>query len=633
MPRQKMANIAVTHKAKEEDTLECFLYPKFCYASDPDAITEAKLSEEIAKYNEEIAPFIVDYIWHGDSLNFRPRTKQAMLLNRILEGSAVEEDYHTLPHIYANLRFDEDIGDEWFTVFLIFRLTKVFNGLIARVVDSDGEFLLIEAANVLPLWASPETCQDRVFIHNGDIHVIRERGTSFPNLLNNINGKPHISKMSEKVQLVLQKRIGIYPDEIQKRKHKARAFLPEKAASILRLEPRLIAPVIRTICHSDPLERRVCRAMRYFPPEQRTMVNVRMTKCLYAMVTHCRYTGDPRTGWNIPPATCSKYNAHVLGVKIACGLEMLVARANEERRKRTKEQLNVPDDAEKLKLNEPAFNAYLARLEANGYFRDLLEGSQEREKLLSTAKEYFLKHATLFDNISDLYESDAQKVLEAWENIQTNDIEMHAQDETMLSPADSDSWLNVDPEQLDIYLNKQWGNFKDKKLDQESLSLREKVQSFLNQTSDIDGVHFLGEQSMDNDMQDAEDGGRIDFDADVFDSTLRGILDLVVPGGEGEFEGSSEGSLGGDDEDKGGDMDKYMRLLDSQLQSQMVKDENTVANDDDNSADPVEANLRESMEAEAGGSGPTGNIIGGPVRRLMHLQLQSPTTVPPDLQS
>jgi len=135
---------------------------------------------------------------------------------------------------------------------------------------------------------------------------------------------------------------------------------------------------------------------------------------------------------------------------------------------------------------------------------------------------------------------------------------------------------------------------------------------------------------MDNDMQDAEDGARIDFDADVFDSALRGIL--VVPGGEDEFEGSSEGSLGGDDEDKGGDMDKYMRLLDSQLQSQMVKDESSVA-DDNNSTDPVEANLRESIEAEAGGSGPAGNIIGGPVRRLMHLQLQSPTTVPPDLQS
>jgi len=136
------------------------------------------------------------------------------------------------------------------------------------------------------------------------------------------------------------------------------------------------------------------------------------------------------------------------------------------------------------------------------------------------------------------------------------------------------------------------------------------------------------ERSTDNDIQDAEDGARIDFDADVFDSTLRGILDLVVPGGDGEFEGSSEGSLGGDDEDKGGDMDKYMRLLDSQLQSQMVKDESSMVNDN-----IVETNLRESIEAEAGGSGPAGNMIGGPVRRLMHLQLQSPTTVPPDLQS
>lgn len=139
---------------------------------------------------------------------------------------------------------------------------------------------------------------------------------------------------------------------------------------------------------------------------------------------------------------------------------------------------------------------------------------------------------------------------------------------------------------------------------------------------------------MENDvMQDAEDSTRIEFDADAFDSALRGILDLVVPGGEGEFEGSSEGSLGGDDEDKGGDMDKYMRLLDSQLQSQMVKEESIVATEDNNAADPVEASLRESIEAEAGGSGPVGNIIGGPVRRLMHLQLQSPTTVPPDLQS
>jgi hypothetical protein len=31
-----------------------------------------------------------------------------------------------------------------------------------RVVDSDGEFLLIEAADYLPDWANPETCEQRV---------------------------------------------------------------------------------------------------------------------------------------------------------------------------------------------------------------------------------------------------------------------------------------------------------------------------------------------------------------------------------------------------------------------------------------------------------------------------------------
>lgn len=128
-------------------------------------------------------------------------------------------------------------------------------------------------------------------------------------------------------------------------------------------------------------------------------------------------------------------------------------------------------------------------------------------------------------------------------------------------------------------------------------------------------------------MHDPEDNGKVEFDADIFDSTLRGILDLAVPGNEGEFEGSSEGSLGGDDEDKRNEMDKYMRLLNSELQSQIEKEEDSETN---KSSDVVEDNLLKSITEEAGGSGPTGNVIG---RRLLHLQLQSPTTVPPDLQS
>ncbi|KZC11544.1 Protein SGT1 like protein ecdysoneless [Dufourea novaeangliae] len=618
-----MAHTKIT-KIKEDDFLECFLYPKVCYTQPSETITEEILLQEISKFNEEIASFVEGYIWHSDRLILRPRTKQVLLLKKLMENLSTVEESDILPHIYISLHFDEDISDEWFLVFLIFKLTQTFDGLIAKLIDSDGEFLLIETANVLPSWVNPETCENCVFVYNGELHVVREKYETLFDLLNNIHQKSYLSKASEKVQNTVKKRIGCYPNEIKKRHHKARVFLPEKAVSILQQEPRLVASAIRTICHSDPLERKVCRAMRYFPPEQRIMVNVKMTKCLYAMAMHCRYTGDPRTGWNIPPTTCSKYNAHILGVKIACGLEMLVARAHEERR-------HILNASEKSNVSEYALNAYLARLEASGYFKNLLKGSQEYQKLLNIATDYYLQHFHSFNCATNTIKSDAEEVLEAWDSIQSNDVELHAQDEAALSPPDNDSWLNIDPVLLETLLSEQWGNVKNKKQRQELLSLREKVQSFLNHTSDIDGVQLLEEHSMEADiMHDSEDNGKIEFDADIFDCTLQGILDLVVPGSEGEFEGSSEGSLGEDDEDKGGEMDKYMRLLNSELQSEMMKDERFESN---TNADRIEENLMKSIEEEAGGAGPAGNIIGGPVRRFMHLQLQSPTTVPPDLES
>lgn len=162
-----------------------------------------------------------------------------------------------LPHIYVSLHFDEDISDEWFIVFLIFKLTQTFDGLIAKLIDSDGEFLLIEAANVLPSWANPETCENRTFIYNGELHIIREKYKTLFDLLNNIQEIPYFSKASDKVQDVLKKRISVYPNEIKKRHHKARVFLPEKAVSILQQKPGLVASAIRSICHSDPLERKV----------------------------------------------------------------------------------------------------------------------------------------------------------------------------------------------------------------------------------------------------------------------------------------------------------------------------------------------------------------------------------------
>lgn len=125
------------------------------------------------------------------------------------------------------------------------------------MVDSDGEFLLIEAAEYLPNWADPRTCQDRVFVYNGEIHVVRGNNISCFEMLANVRQKPDISRMPDEVQAALKKKISIYPEEITNRMHKARAFLPERAIAILKQEPGLIAAAVRSVCRSDPLERKV----------------------------------------------------------------------------------------------------------------------------------------------------------------------------------------------------------------------------------------------------------------------------------------------------------------------------------------------------------------------------------------
>ena len=47
-------------------------------------------------------------------------------------------------------------------VYIIRELTKRHKDIWVRVVDSDGEFLLIEADGTLPAWLEPEVADNRV---------------------------------------------------------------------------------------------------------------------------------------------------------------------------------------------------------------------------------------------------------------------------------------------------------------------------------------------------------------------------------------------------------------------------------------------------------------------------------------
>lgn len=77
--------------------------------------------------------------------------------------------------MYGISHYGDNIEDEWFIVFLLLQLTKEITGLIVKVYDGDGEFLLIEAADYLPDWANPDTCENRVSSNKAIFHDIKNK--------------------------------------------------------------------------------------------------------------------------------------------------------------------------------------------------------------------------------------------------------------------------------------------------------------------------------------------------------------------------------------------------------------------------------------------------------------------------
>lgn len=58
--------------------------------------------------------------------------------------------------------FGDSIEDEWVIVYILRELSKKHKDLWIKVVDSDGEFLLVEASATLPAWLEPEIADNRV---------------------------------------------------------------------------------------------------------------------------------------------------------------------------------------------------------------------------------------------------------------------------------------------------------------------------------------------------------------------------------------------------------------------------------------------------------------------------------------
>lgn len=116
------------------------------------------------------------------------------------------------PHIFSTVKFSDSIEDEWFITYIVLELSVLFPLISISVTDTDGQFLLIEAADFIPDWIDPENCDNRLWIRKGKLHIvsldeagrnIHDCGIKISAALEAIKNRPQDTVASRQVQAAI----------------------------------------------------------------------------------------------------------------------------------------------------------------------------------------------------------------------------------------------------------------------------------------------------------------------------------------------------------------------------------------------------------------------------------------------
>lgn len=384
------------------------------------------------------------------------------------------------------------------------------------------------------------------------------------------NSTAHI--VTSSIAKCIADRIICFPDNIVDNLHCATVYVPVAAAALLRHNPQLMSWAVRAFCHRDQVDLKACRAMKHFPPENRVYTRITFTKCLYAMLSHQNYLPDRRTGWNLPKLTEPTYKAHLMGVKLASGFEILAAQ--------DKSTENIE--------NTKCWQTYVESLEKRGYFQGFLENSKDHVRLLSSAKQYYANAIANVPVAQDI----GHDILSTLKTLDFS-VDDYPMNESNLSKDDNDDWMNVSPEDLDNMLAKRYGikrtissggvangNFDASA----AFELTDNIAQFLDKKSDFIGAEPVADDDNGDSQEsmrvqpvppirakratakatklstdtisetDSPIGTQIDFNPDLFQNHVHEMLNLMIP--EDNWESNSDMSDFGEDTDLERNMDE-----------------------------------------------------------------------------
>ncbi|GAB2226196.1 hypothetical protein Drorol1_Dr00021997 [Drosera rotundifolia] len=464
-----------------------------------------------------IAPFTASHIWQHDPFTIS-----------ISDGGSDGGGGAGVPCLRGSVRFGDNVDDEWFVVWLLFEITCRFKDLTVHVCDSDGEFLLIESAFHLPNWLSKNpnpnfvTNTPRCLIRGGKVHIVGrdlvERGAGVREVLNwLIEREGKETEAGEAVERVIGRRIGEYPERARKGVCRVRVRVPVTVARVLKEEPAMVALAVEGFYDRDVDMMRYAARMERFGVLEMVVVGVRMSRVMYAQLMMQRFQAPK--GYPMVTRVGGDgvaFKEAELGMKIACGFEMMY----QQRKKKGEEGKGE------------TWKAFEASLERNGYFRGLLPGSEEYNRLMRNADSYYRK-SSLHKRTSEILSAPVRRI----DEILALPYSVDDFTGTDVPPSDDDSWLYSGEDELnaalmerqqemDLYEQTKKSKKKGKKKDDEQTSssgvtnnfdpvdIARSMQAFVKKVSSYQGAEVPENRDLDE----------VDFDADRLIKEMEAVL-------------------------------------------------------------------------------------------------------------
>ncbi|CAE6433483.1 unnamed protein product [Rhizoctonia solani] len=485
-----------------EDTLEYSLYPR---SRDESPATLRTL---ILEYVAGLLPS--NFLWHRDSFEITVQTPG----QENSKPLRVTSEWN----FYGRMRVGDCVDDEWCAVWLLREISMKWD-LAVSVHDTDGEFLLIEAADVLPAWVTPENAENRVWIYQGHLHIIPLSHKSDPSTrpaqhtdsldddfdsqmpseeylcvadaIRLIFDDNTTTQADDNVEQAAWNRVIKYPAALSQHIHRTKAYLPIDIARALSVDSSLVQRAVEAFYTRDGLQLRAAQKMTRFSPKSDVLTVVSMTRPAYAqLVGQVFYPPKVFGVWQEQQGS-PEHRWRDVGMKIACGFEMMYAESKSQAKALGGNSTESRDARLDALRRDEGYNTYIQGLIKAGYFAKELAGSQLYKEREQVAADKYVEFRT---NTDVSRPSFAAQVEEA--------AQLSSKHPLSSSEEDSIEWLQIDESTFDGMLKQKFNrkdaggrgeDDEDQHAQEQATKLQElakRVEGFVEGKGDLEGARF-----------------------------------------------------------------------------------------------------------------------------------------------